>query len=327
MKAYAYEKAHDINNFSIKSIVLDTPVPGPTDLLIRIKSISFNPVDAKIRRTRSSSSGQPLVLGWDAAGVIEKAGSETVGYSVGDEVYYAGDLNRQGSNAEFQIIDYRLIAKKPANLTFSESAALPLTALTAWEALFERGFEYTKKTTVLIIGGAGGVGSMAIQLLKTLTDAKVIVTASRPETKEWCRRMGADYIIGRNIKEDLEKISIPHVDIVFGTTHTGEYLEPIYDILRPFGHLVLIDNPEKLDIVPFKTKALSVHWEFMFAKSLFAYQPEEQGRFLQNLSTLVEQGKIQSTLNQVFPNSPDSVRQAHEILEKGSAIGKIIMEW
>ena len=217
--------------------------------------------------------------------------------------------------------------KNPESLNYAEAAALPLTSVTAWEALFERGFEYSKETKVLIIGGAGGVGSMATQLLKANTDATVIVTASRPETREWCRKMGADHVIGRDLPGELEKIGIQQLDIVFGTTHTAEYLEVIREILRPFGSLVLIDDPEKLDIVSFKTKALSVHWEFMFAKSMFGYHPEQQGQFFTKLAELVDQGKVQSTLNKTLPCSAQSIREAHELLEKGSSIGKIVMEY
>jgi zinc-binding alcohol dehydrogenase family protein len=327
MKAYTYKQAHHIKDFSIEESDLSTPETGPLDVLVRVKAISFNPVDTKIRQVKSAENSKSLVLGWDASGIIEETGSEVQGFSKGDEVYYAGDLNRPGSYSALQAVDYRLIAKKPATLDFTEAAALPLTSVTAWEALFERGFEYSKDTKVLIIGGAGGVGSMATQLLKANTDATVIVTASRPETRDWCLKMGADHVIGRDLHGELEKLGIDQVDIVFGTTHTAEYLEVIRDLLRPFGNLVLIDDPENLDIVSFKAKALSVHWEFMFAKSMFAYRPEQQGQFFTKLATLVDQGKVQSTLNKTLPHSLESIRQAHELLEEGSTIGKIVMEW
>ena len=327
MKAYTYKKAHSIKDFSIEESTLQAPDLNPMDVLVRVKALSFNPVDTKIRQSRSSSARGPEVLGWDASGVIEKAGSAVQGFSKGDEVYYAGDLTRPGSYAELQAVDYRLIGNKPASLSFTEAAALPLTSITAWEALFERGFEYSRDTKVLIIGGAGGVGSMATQLLKANTEATVIVTASRPETKEWCLKMGADHVIGRDIQEELKKIGMEQIDIVFGTTHTAEYLDVIRDILRPFGSLVLIDDPEKLDIVSFKVKALSVHWEFMFAKSMFGYKPGLQGQFFNKLADLVDQNKIQSTLNLTLPPSVESIQKAHELLESGSSIGKIVMEW
>lgn len=327
MIAYTYRNAHDIKNFSLEKVQIKTPEPGSLDVLVRIKAISFNPVDTKIRQLRSASEDLSVILGWDASGVVEKVGSDVQNFLIGDEVFYAGELNRPGSYAEYQLIDSRLIAKKPATISFAEAAALPLTSVTAWEALFERGFKFTKETKVLIIGGAGGVGSMATQLLKANTDSTVIVTASRPETEEWCRKMGADHVIGRNIQEELKAIGVDQVDIVFGTTHTDEYIGVIGEILRPFGSLVLIDNPEKLDILPFKAKALSVHWESMFAKSLFGFHREQQGQFFQRLAQMVDQKKIQSTLKTTLPNGVDSIRKAHELLESGTSIGKIVMEW
>ncbi|QEN08239.1 zinc-binding alcohol dehydrogenase family protein [Oceanispirochaeta crateris] len=326
MKTYGYMRAHDIQNFSIEEMNIKTAEPGSLDVIVRVKAISFNPVDTKIREVRSSEDEQPQILGWDASGIIEELGSEVTSFSKGDEVFYAGDLTRPGSYSELQAVDYRLIAKKPVSISHNEAAALPLTSITAWEALFERGFEYTAETKVLIIGGAGGVGSMATQLLKALTPATVIVTASREETQDWCGSMGADYVIGRDIEKDLIEKGIDQVDIVFSTTHTDQYLDVIQSILRPFGSLVLIDDPEKLDIVSFKVKALSVHWELMFTKSMFGYHPEQQGQFFAKLATLVDQGKVKSTINMTLPNSIDSIRKAHKLLESGKSIGKIVME-
>lgn len=320
MFVYAYEKAHSLEDFAIEKIIMKKPEPGPNDVLVRMKASSFNPVDAKVRTIKSSSNGQPVVLGWDACGVVEEAGSNVQNFSVGDLVFYAGDVTRAGSNGEYQLVDHQIIAKKPHSLSFAEAAAMPLTALTAWEALFERGFQYTKETKVLIIGGAGGVGSMAIQLLKAKTEATVIATASRSETKQWCKLLGADQVINRDL--DLDR-----VDIVFSTTHTADYLEKIRDILNPFGHLVLIDSPAELDITSLKTKALSVHWEYMFAKSMFNHHLETQGQILSDLADLVDKGLVKSTLKKTLPNSLESVREAHELLESGKSIGKIVMEW
>lgn len=327
MYAYAYEKAHSLEDFNIKEITLDVPEPGPDDVLVRIKCSAFNPVDTKVRSIKDGSVEQPLILGWDASGIIEKTGYNVKDFSAGDEVFYAGDLTRPGSYGEFQLVDYRLIARKPASLTFAEAAALPLTSLTAWEALFERGFDYSEETKVLIIGGAGGVGSMAIQLLKASSPATVIATASRKETVRWCSDMGADHVIGRDIKSELENLGIRQVDIVFSTTHTSDYVDTIREILRPFGHLVLIDSPATLDIASFKTKALSVHWEYMFAKSLFHHHREEQGEFLKLLAELADERNIKSTLHKILPNSIQSVREAHELLESGKSLGKIVMKW
>ena len=327
MKAYGYQTAHSLKNFSIKEIELPEPNLNRSDVLVRIKACSFNPIDVKIRQRRSSEIGHNIILGWDASGIIEKVGPEVVDFQPGDEVYYAGEITRQGCNAELQAVDYRIIAKKPATMSFAKAAAMPLTTLTAWEALFERGFAFSKESKILIIGGAGGVGSMATQLLKAKTDALVIVTASRPESVSWCKRMGADHIIGRDLKKGLTELNISQVDLVFSTTHTNRYLGTIQEILRPFGSLVLIDDPKNLNILPFKQKALSVHWEFMFAKSIFNHNREDQGLVLKTLADLIEQKKIKSTFNKLLSNSIKSIKEAHELLESEKSIGKIVMEW
>ena len=326
MKAYTYHKPHQFSEFQIEITEVANPVLRPQDLLVRVKAFSFNPVDYKIRESRKSVDGKPVILGWDAAGIVEKIGSDAKGFNVGDEVFYAGDLTRDGSYAELQAVDSRLIAKKPRSLNFTEAAALPLTALTAWEALLERGIEYGANTKVLVVGGAGGVGSMAIQLLKAKTSATVIATASRPETVEWCKRMGADHVIGRNIEAELLALGIDDVDVIFGTTHTEQYLPVYQKILRPFGHLCLIDDPETLDIRPFKSKAISVHWEFMFTKSMYAYAESSQGNILNQLSTLIDAGEVRTTLTKVVTSNIEGIREAHQLLESGSSIGKIVME-
>ena len=236
-------------------------------------------------------------------------------------------MNRAGSYAEKQAVDYRLAARKPASIGFANSAALPLTALTAFEALFERGVDYGADSHVLVIGGAGGVGSIAIQLIKALTPAKVIATASRPETIAWAQAMGADHVVGRAIADELKRIGAPLLDAVFVTTHTQDYLSIIPDLLRPFGHMMVIDDPETLDIRPFKSKSLSVHWEFMLAKSLHGYLPESQGVMLRRLAELVDAGQVRTTRRQSLTASGDNLRAAHAALEAGSAIGKIVVEW
>ena len=295
-------------------------------MLVRVKAFGFNPVDYKIRQTRDATD-TPVILGWDAAGVVEAVGSEVSGFTAGDEVYYAGDLTRPGSYAELQAVDYRLVSLKPRSLEFADAAALPLTSLTAYEALLERGIHYTSESTVLIIGGAGGVGSIAIQLLKALTPAKVITTATRPETIQWVKEMGADHVIGRGLQDELKQLGIEWLDGIFSTTHTADYL-PIYpELLRPFGHLAVIDDPPSLDILPFKRKALSVHWEFMFAKSMFGYEPDTQGAILREVAELVDDGRVKSTRSKTFSVSVENLRVAHETLERGTACGKMVMEW
>jgi len=327
MKAFTYNTAHALPDFSIALDEVAEPELGPTDVVVQVKAFSFNPVDYKIRQSRSANDDSPVILGWDAAGVVEEVGSQVQGFRAGDEVYYAGNLNRAGSYAQRQAVDYRLIAHKPASLDFADASALPLTALTAHEALFERGIHYGPQSAVLVIGGAGGVGSIAIQLLKALTDATVIATATRPETIDWCKAMGADHVIGRNLEEELRRLGIGPLDVVFSTTHTQDYLPIIPNILRPFGHLAVIDDPATLDIRPFKPKALSVHWEFMFSKSMHDFHPQTQGETLAKLAALIEAGQVKTTRIQTLRASADQVRQAHAMLEEGTAHGKLAMAW
>lgn len=330
MKAIAYQTAHNIADFNL--LVFDLPEPeiSPNDVLISVKAISINPVDAKIRQSRNAKNDHPVILGWDAAGVIEKMGNNVSGFAVGDTVYYAGDLLRDGCYAAQQAVDYRIIAKKPHNLSFADAAALPLTAITAWEALLERGFTYTDQTKVLIIGGAGGVGSIATQLLKAKTPADVITTASRPETIAWSKQMGADFVINHHndLSQELKKIDIETVDIIFGTTQSEKYWAKIPTLLRPFGHYCLIDDPKTLDIVAFKTKALSVHWEFMFAKTMHQYNIETQGAILREIAQLVEAGKIKSTVNTVLNGlTVEHIKASHASIESGQSIGKIVIDF
>lgn len=323
MFAYTYQKAHPLDQFSIKKTTVPNPIIKPTDVLVRIKATAFNPVDTKIRQQRNASTGTGVILGWDASGIIEAVGDAVKDFKVGDEVFYSGEMMRDGCYSEQQAVDARLIAHKPRNISFEQAAALPLTFITAWEALFEKGFNYTPSTKVLIIGGAGGVGSAAIQLLKLKTKATVIATASRPESADWVKKMGADHVIGR----DLKKIGIDQVDILFSTTHTQQYLDVIPEILNVFGHFVLIDDPKSLDAVPFKRKAQSIYWEFMFAKSLYDYHPETQGAFLTKLAHWIEDKKIIPSLGVVLENSEESIKAAHTSLETGTAVGKIVMRW
>ena len=327
MKAFCYDQAHALDQFALTLRDLPDPVPGPLDLLVSVRAFAVNPVDYKIRSTRSASDGVPVILGWDAAGVVEAVGADVMGFAPGDAVYYAGNLMRAGSYATKQIVDHRLVAHKPASLNFADAAAMPLTALTAYEAMLERGISYDDASDVLIIGGAGGVGSMAIQLMKALTPARVIATASRPETIAWARDMGADDVIGRALTDELAALGVRDLHAIFSTTHTDAYLPVIPSLLRAFGHLMVIDDPATLDIKPFKQKALSVHWEFMFAKSLNKYHPQEQGAMLAKLAALVDEGKVRSTRTQTLAATADNLREAHRALEAGEVIGKIVMAW
>jgi zinc-binding alcohol dehydrogenase family protein len=330
MKALAYNKAHDVADFQIEEIDLPQPELRPFDVLVEVKAFSVNPVDYKIRSSRSAKDGQPVVLGWDVAGVISAVGSGVVKFKVGDEVYGAGDLTRSGSYAEQVAIDSRIIALKPKTIDFAESAALPLTSLTAWEAMIARSeMNLNESSHVLIIGGAGGVGSIAIQLLKSLTKAKVIATASREDSIKWVKAMGADYVVDyhNDLTKELSQVGVTGVDAVFGTNHTERYLSQLSKIIRPFGHLALIDDPAAFDIVAFKAKSISIHWELMFTKTLFDYKLESQGEILSEVARLIDQGKVKTTMtSKVKGANVANLKKAHEILESGASIGKIVIE-
>ena len=329
MKALGYTKAHSLDQFNIQEVTLEKPVVLDGDLLVSIKAVSVNPVDTKIRQNRSATTSTPIVLGWDASGIVLETGKNVKGFNVGDEVFYAGELNRAGSNAELQAVDHRLVAKKPKNLTFAEAAAMPLTSVTAWEALIEnKSLDLNSRPTILIIGGAGGVGSMAIQILKAKSNAIVIATASREETINWCIELGADHVINHanDLKTELEKINIKEVDAVFSTTHTSNYLPKLNDIIRAFGNFILIDDPKDLNIAHFKQKSIKTSWEFMFSKSMFNYHPEEQGQVLNEIAHLVENNKMRTTLKQTLEGlNTANLKKAHEILESSKSFGKIVL--
>lgn len=329
MKVIGYLNAHNIDSFEMKEFELDHPELGPHDILVKIMAIGVNPVDYKIRQGRSSKTDRPVVIGWDASGRIEEMGSEVTNVSVGDEVFYAGDITKDGSYAELQTIDSRLVGKKPKTLDFAQSAAIPLTAITAYEALIEQSTtQYSKNTSVLIIGGAGGVGSMSLQLLKALTPATVIATASRDESIKWCQDLGADYVINHrnNLSDELKKIGFPQVDFVFSTNHTEQYISILPDIIKPFGQLTLIDDPESFDMKPFKAKSIKCGYEFMFTKSMFHHKPEEQGQLLTKIGELIDRQKIRTTMSSVLTGlTAENVKTAHEALESGRSVGKTVI--
>lgn len=329
MKALGYTKAHSLGQFNIQEVVVEKPVLKDSDLLIQIKAVSVNPVDTKIRQNRSSTNDVPVILGWDASGIVLETGKDVSGFKVGDEVYYAGDLTRAGSNAEQQVVDHRLVAKKPKNISFAQAAAMPLTSITAWEALIEnKSLDLNSRPAILIIGGAGGVGSMAIQILKAKSNAIVIATASREDTINWCIELGADHVINHanDLKSELQKINISEVDAVFSTTHSSNYLPKLNEIIRPFGNFILIDDPKDLNVAHFKQKSIKTSWEFMFSKSMFNYHPEEQGQLLSEIASLVESGKIKSTLKLTLDGlNTTNLKKAHEILESSKSFGKIVL--
>lgn len=333
MKAVAYQKAGPITSpESLVDIELDTPAAKGHDLLVRVQAISVNPVDTKIRKNISTESGWK-VLGWDAVGVVEATGDKVTQFKVGDVVWYAGALNRQGSNSELQLVDERIVGHKPKILEATEAAALPLTAITAWEMLFDR-LQVPKtapaNTTILVIGGAGGVGSITIQLLKQLTNLTIIATASRPETKEWVEQLGADYVLDHRepLAPQIKQLGLNAPSYVFSTTQTDQHLSDIVELIAPQGHFGLIDDPEQLDIKPFKSKSVSVHWEFMFTRSMFQTEDmQKQSDLLNEVSKLVDEGKIKTTVTEVLsPINAENLKRVHQQIESGTTKGKIVLQ-
>lgn len=333
MKAVAYQKAGPITSpEALVDVELDTPVAEGHDLLVRVQAVSVNPVDTKIRKNVSADNNQWKTLGWDAVGIVEAIGDKVSHFKVGDVVWYAGALNRQGSNSELQLVDERIVGHKPKTLEATEAAALPLTAITAWEMLFDR-LQVPKvapeNTSILVIGGAGGVGSITIQLLKQLTNLTIISTASRAETKEWIKQLGADYVIDHSqpLTAQIKQLGLNAPLYVFSTTQTDQHLSDIVELIAPQGHFGLIDDPAQLDIKPFKSKSVSVHWEFMFTRSMYQTQDMvKQSELLNEVSELVDAGKIKTTLSQVLsPINAQNLKLAHQQIESGTTKGKIVL--
>lgn len=334
MKAVGYYTPGDLNrDDALTDMELPRPEPGATDLLVRVSAIAVNPVDTKIRRNRAPEQGQAQVLGWDAVGIVESVGSQVSGFAVGDRVYYAGAINRPGSNAEYQTVDYRIAARAPASLSDAQAAALPLTTITAWELLFDRLAVPEgggKDQSLLVIGAAGGVGSILVQLARQLTQLTVIGTAARPESADWVRQHGAHQVIdhSRPMQPQLAALGLDGVTMVASLTHTSEHFEQYVECLAPQGKLALIDDFESLDILKLKPKSLSLHWEFMFTRSLHQ-TPDmaEQGRLLARVAELVDAGTLRTTLGEHFGSiNAANLRRAHELLESHKARGKIVLE-
>jgi len=312
-------------------VAFEAPVPlvSGKDLLVRVKAVSVNPVDTKIRRAAQPEPGNYRVLGWDAAGVVEAVGEQVSLFKVGDKVWYAGAIDRAGSNSELQLVDERIVALMPNALSFTEAAAMPLTSITAWELLFER-FNLTAQSNgnLLIIGASGGVGSMMIQLAKKLTSLTVIATASRPQTKAWVSELGADYVIGHgDLRAEINALAVGPISYVASLTHTEQHLDSIVELIAPQGHFGVIDDPKTLDIMPFKSKSVTVHWELMFTRSLFQTDDMiKQHELLSKVSQLVEHNDIKTTLVHDFGNmSPAALLKAHQLLESGKSWGKIAL--
>ncbi|MDQ1130072.1 zinc-binding alcohol dehydrogenase family protein [Microbacterium sp. SORGH_AS_0888] len=304
------------------------PAPGGRDLLVEVRAVSVNPVDVKVRAS-GNRAGKDRVLGWDASGIVLAAGDEATLFRPGDEVYYAGSLERSGSYASQQLVDERIVGAKPATLTHAETAALPLTAITAWEALFDK-LRLTADTTgtLLVLGAAGGVGSILIQLAKALTGVKVIATASRAESRAWAEHLGADVVVDHtdpDLARSILKIAPGGVDFAFTSQSKGRI--PLFtNVLRPFGQIVAIDDERDLDFYALKDKAISWHWEFMFARPRHGWDLEAQHHLLNRVAELIDAGRIRTTLTQTLaPLNATSLREAHALVETGHATGKIVV--
>ncbi|MBS7456956.1 zinc-binding alcohol dehydrogenase family protein [Coralloluteibacterium stylophorae] len=316
---------------ALVDIELPRPEPGPRDLLVRIQAIAVNPADTKVRA--SSPVSAPRVLGWDAAGVVEAVGAEVSLFAPGDAVYYAGSIARPGSYAEYGLVDERIAGHRPRTLDAAGAAALPLTAITAWELLFDRlrvAEGGGAGQHLLIVGAAGGVGSILTQLARRLTRLTVIGTASRPETRDWVATLGAHHVIdhGAPLVEQLEALGIGRVEHVASLTHTEAHYAQLVEALAPQGQLALIDDPAALDALPLKRKSLSLHWEFMFTRPLFeTADMQRQHGILERVAALVDAGTLRTTLGEHFGTiDAANLRRAHALIESGRARGKIVLE-
>lgn len=334
MKAVGYTRSLAISEENaLEDIEVDKPTATGRDLLVKISAIAVNPVDCKIRQ-RVDPEGQPKILGWDAVGEVVETGSDVTAFNVGDRVYYAGDLTRQGTNAQYQAVDERIVAKAPTSLTDSEAAALPLTSITAYELLFEH-LEIKQQSeksdeVILVVGAAGGVGSIMLQLLKVLTGATVIATASRDKTRAWVSSLGADFVIDHSkpMAEQIKALNIGLVTHVASLTNTGENIETFVEVMKPKGKLALIDDPEHVDISKLKQKSLSLHWEFMFTRSMFKTDDMiEQQKLLSHVAALVDEKKIKTTVGRHLGQiNAANLIAAHKELEAGTAVGKLVLE-
>jgi zinc-binding alcohol dehydrogenase family protein len=334
MKAVGFFKPLPIEDpNSLVDVEIAEPTPRPRDLIVKVEAISVNPVDVKMRARSAETTGDPHILGYDAVGTVRAVGAEATLFRPGDAVFYAGALDRPGANAEYHAVDERLVGAAPKTLAPAQAAALPLTSLTAWELLFDRLRAPSGQTAttdaILIVNGAGGVGSILTQIARRLTGLTVIATASRPETEAWAREMGAHHVIDHRapLDEELRAIGIPQVRYVAGLTATDRHRDAIVQALAPQGALALIDDPETFDVTPFKRKSLSVHWELMFTRSLFGTDDmAEQGKILGEISKLVDAGVLRSTFREdMGAINAVNLRRAHAAQESARAIGKTVL--
>jgi zinc-binding alcohol dehydrogenase family protein len=335
MKAVGYKKPLPIDDQdSLIDFETTKPEPKGRDVRVAVKAISVNPVDYKVRKRAAPPGGEVKILGYDAAGVVDAVGADVTLFKPGDEVFYAGSIQRSGTNAEFHLVDERIVGKKPKSLTFAQAAALPLTSITAWELLFDRLGAVPGKSidprTLLITGGAGGVGSILIQLARRLTGLTVVATATRAESQKWCLDLGAHAVIdhGKPMKEQIETLKPPPVALVASLTFTDQHYKAIAEFMAPQGKFGLIDDPAEFAMSVFKGKAISVHWESMFTRSSFQ-TPDmiAQHHLLNDVADLIDKGVLRTTLDQTFGTiSAANLKRAHAVLESGKSRGKIVLE-
>ena len=309
------------------------PPPEGRDILVEVRAVSVNPVDTKVRMRAAGEGGAPKILGYDATGTVAEAGKDCHLFKPGDAVWYAGSIMRQGTNAEYHLVDERIVGAKPKSLSFAQAAALPLTSITAWEMLFDRfGIRIGKPPaagSLLIIGGGGGVGSIALQLARRLTGLTVIATASRPETRQWCLDHGAHHVIDHRepFAPQLAAIGCKSITYVFGVTESGRHLPGIVEVIAPQGKFGLIDDPKALDILPFKRKCCSIHWESMFTRSTFGTSDMIlQHVLLTEVAALVDDGLVRTTLGEMLgPINAATLKKAHARIEGGRTVGKLVL--
>jgi NADPH2:quinone reductase len=335
MRAVGYRKSLPIDDSqSLLDIEVDKPAPQGRDLLVQVKAVSVNPVDYKVRKRAEPKDGEPpKILGFDATGVVAATGPGVTLFKAGDEVWYAGSIIRQGTNSEFHLVDERIVGAKPKSLDFAAAAALPLTSITAWEMLFDR-FAIPRHggegKSLLIVGGAGGVGSICIQLARTLTKLTVIATASRPETKAWCKELGAHHVVDHSkpMAEQLKAIGHRFVDYVFGVTHSDQHFDTIADVIAPQGKFGLIDDPKPFEFSKLKGKSASLHWEAMFTRSTFQTPDmDAQHKLLNEVAQMVDAGTIRTTVAEnLGPINAANLRRAHAMVESGRTRGKLVLE-
>ncbi len=325
------------NEQSLVDVEMDRPQPTGKDLLVNVRAISVNPVDTKVRAPKSDTETTPRILGWDAAGEVTAIGPGVEGYAVGDQVFYAGDITRSGSNSEYQLVDERIVGRMPTRLDYAAAAALPLTSITAWEGLFDRlgislhGDDEGK--SILIIGGAGGVGSIAIQLASKVAKLNVIATASREESLAWCLKLGANKVINHrnSLMEELTAQSIDTVDYIFCLNNTDQHWNAMAQAIAPQGHICsIVETENPVNLGALKNKSASFVWELMFTRSMYQTADMiEQQRLLNGIADLVDNGELVTTVNQIIrPISAENLRQAHALIEQGRSIGKVVLaDW